>query len=130
MFWNNQYLRPDEVLVKDRIEYAIQPASASVCFCYLRGICEDHPRPSEGGATVRNKASPGNAKSINADTAFLADFKFQPAGSLAADLLFKLRNAGHQFFFCGIVPRIAHDNAEDSEIQPDRPAGIRRRPGS
>ena len=64
------------------------------------------------------------AESINADTTLLADFKFQPAGSLVADLLFKLRNAGHQFFFCGIVRRIAHDNAEDSEIQSDRPASI------
>src|SRR5215470_4020072 len=64
------------------------------------------------------------AKSVNADATLLADFKFKPAGSLAADLLFKLRNACHQFFFCGIVRRIVHDNAEDSEIRPDRPASI------
>jgi hypothetical protein len=42
-------------------------------------------------------------------------------------LLFKLRNAGHQFFFCGIVRRIAHDNAEDSEIQSDKLPSIGRR---
>ena len=42
------------------------------------------------------------AQTVNADAALLAYFEIDSVASLCNDLLFKFRDAGHQFFFCRI----------------------------
>src|SRR5881409_2264036 len=39
-------------------------------------------------------------QAVNADPAFLAYFEFDSVASLCTGLLFKFRDAGHQFFLC------------------------------